>query len=120
MTPDVDTNKRNYQPDQPPKRRIFGLPGTRLGWWAVALAGLFILLFLINSFVFMPTASDAAWRRVVLPFYGIFMMLCGLTAGFLGMIAIIRQQERSILVLLTLLPEFFVLFFLLGEFLAPY
>ena len=29
-------------------------PSTRLGWWAVRLAALFVVLFIIDSVVFMP------------------------------------------------------------------
>lgn len=95
-------------------------PHTRLGKWAVWLMAAFVVLFLINSFVFMPTSSDAPWRQVVLPFYGIFMLLCGLAAGIVGLISILRRQERSWLVWLTLLPGAWVLFMLLGEFLIPH
>src|SRR3989304_5390669 len=75
--------------------QFFGMPGTKLGWWSVGLGILFVVLFLINSFVFMPTSSDAPWRQVILPFYGIFMMLCGLASGIVGLAAVIRQRERS-------------------------
>jgi hypothetical protein len=78
------------------------------------------VMFLINSFVFMPTSSDAPWRQVILPFYGIFMLLCGLSAGVVGLVAITRQRERSWLVWLTILPLAWVLFMLLGEFLVPH
>jgi hypothetical protein len=56
----------------------------------------------------------------LLPFYGIFMMLCGLAAGVLGLIAVIRKHEHSWRVWLTILPGAFVLLFVLGEFLAPH
>jgi hypothetical protein len=75
---------------------------------------------LINSFVFMPTSSDAPWRHVILPFYGIAMLLCGLASGIIGWIAVIRNHERSWLVLLTLLPGLWVVFMLVGEFLFPH
>jgi hypothetical protein len=95
-------------------------PQTTLGWWAAWLGIAFAVLFLINSFVFMPSSSDAAWRHLILPFYGIFMLLCGLAAGIVGLVAVIRQHERSWLVWLTLLPGLLVLFLLLGEFLFPH
>lgn len=95
-------------------------PHTRLGWWAIWLAAVFVVMFLINSFVFMPTSSDAPWRHVVLPFYGIAMLLCGLASGIIGWIAVIRNHERSWLVLLTLLPGLWVVFMLVGEFLFPH
>jgi hypothetical protein len=80
----------------------------------------FVALFLINSFVFMQTSSDVPWRHVILPFYGIFMLLCGLGAGVMGLIAVVRQHERSWLVWLMLLPGLFVLFLLVGELLLPH
>ena len=95
-------------------------PVTRLGWWAVWLGAAFVVMWLINSFVFMPTSSDAPWRQVILPFYGIFMMLCGLASGIIGLVAVIREHERAVLVWLTLLPGALVLFFVLGEFLVPH
>lgn len=94
-------------------------PHTKPGWWAAWLGIAFVVLFFINSFVFMPTSSDAPWRHLILPFYGIFMLLCGLASGVIGLIAIIRG-ERSWAVLLTLLPGLWVLFMVIGEFLFPH
>lgn len=85
------------------------------------LAGVFVGMFLVNSFVFMPTSgSDAAWRQAVLPFYGIAMLACGLAAGVVGAIAVARSHERSWLVWLTMLPGLMVVVLLLGEFLVPH
>ena len=96
-------------------------PGTTLGWWSVWLMVVFVAMYIIDSFVFMsiPSFGDGTWRQVVLPFYGIFMLLCGLAAGIVGLIAITRQHERSRLVWLTILPMAWVVFMLLGEFLVP-
>jgi hypothetical protein len=79
-----------------------------------------VVLFIINSTVFMPSESDAPWRHVFLPYYGIGMLLCGLAGGILGLIAIVRRGERSWLVWLSVLPALLVSFFILGEFLAPH
>lgn len=98
-------------------------PHTRLGWWSLRLAALFVVLFVINSAVFMPLSQYPAnewWMHTYLPFYGIFMLLCGLAAGVSALLAVTRAHERSWLVWLTLLPAAFVLFLLLGEFLAPH
>ena len=107
-------------PDQPLWRRILGWPGTRLGWWSVALAATFLVLFIINSTVLMPSIVEVPWRQALLPFYGIAMLMCGLAAGIVGLIAVIRRHERSLLVWLAILPGLFVLFLVLGEFLVPH
>ncbi len=95
-------------------------PSTRLGRWAVGLAATFAVLFLINSFVFMPAQVSVPWGQVLLPFYGIAMLVCGLAAGLTGLIAVTRRHERSWLVWPSLLPGLFVVFLLLGEFLVPH
>jgi len=99
---------------------FFELPVTKLGRWSAGLAVSFVVMFMVNTFVFMPTSGDAPWRQVILPFYGIAMVLCGLIAGIVGPIALIHQHERSWLVWITILPGLFVLFFILGEFLIPH
>jgi hypothetical protein len=98
-------------------------PGTRLGWWAAGLLVVFLLMFLINSLIFMPTSqgvSNPWWRQALLPFYGVLMMLCGLASGVVGLIAVINKHERSWLIWLAILPAAFVVFLLLGEFLVPH
>jgi hypothetical protein len=95
-------------------------PGTRLGWWSVGLAIAFAAMSIINSAVFMRASEPAWWRQYLLPFYGIFMMLCGLSAGVVGLFALIRMHERSWLVWLTIIQGAFVLIFILGEFLVPH
>jgi hypothetical protein len=100
--------------------RFFGLPQTRLGWVAGSLLIAFVIMFFINSFVFMPPSTNALFPRTFLIFYGIFMMLCGFSAGVLGLIALIKNHERSWIVWLAVLPGAFVLFLLLGELLVPH
>ena len=95
-------------------------PSTRAGWWALGLAIAYEVLNLINSIVFMRLPESVPWRQTVLPFYGIFMMLCGLAAGIVGLIAILRNHERSWLVWLSVLVGAFALLFVLGEFLMPH
>ena len=101
-------------------RRIFAPPSSRLGRWSAALMAIFVLLFMINSFVFMPARIEAPWRETLLPFYGITMLLCGLAAGVSALIALTRHHDRSWVVWLALLPGSLVLFLVLGEFLVPH
>jgi hypothetical protein len=95
-------------------------PRTRPGWWAVGLMEAFVVMFVINSTVFMRLPGNAPWQHALLPFYGILMILCGLSAGIVGLISVIRKHERSWLVWLTILTCAFVLFLLVGEILVPH
>ena len=84
---------------------ILERPHTKLGWWAVGLAA--------ASFVLM-----LAWS--ILPGGAWLSFLCGLAGGIVALIAVIRQQERSWLVFLSILPLLNVFIFILGEFLIPH
>ena len=85
--------------------KFWALPATRLGWWAVGLA-------------VASVAGILGWS--VLPGGAGLGFLCGLAGGIIGLITIIREHERSLLVFLTILPLLFVIFFVLGEFLFPH
>ena len=116
----TDTNVTK-KPDSEDRRRGFlSTPSTKLGRWSVALAVTFVVLFIINSAVFMRLTQEAPWQHTILPFYGIAMLLCGLAAGIAGLVAVIRRHERSWLVWLTMLPGLLVIFLLLGELLVPH
>lgn len=80
-------------------------PHTKLGWWSVGLAAASIVLLF-------------AWS--ILPGGAWLSFLCGLAGGIIALIAIIRQQERSWLVFLSILPMLGVFVFFLGEFLIPH
>jgi hypothetical protein len=96
------------------------LPATSPGWWAVGLAAVYLVMLLINSAVLMRISEDMPWRTTVLPFYGIFMILSGLAAGVIGLIALLRNHERSWLVWMAIVPGLSAFVFILGEFLMPH
>ena len=93
---------------------------TKLGWWAFYLAVAFWVMSIINNAVFMRLPEQVSWRQTLLPFYGILMLLCGLAAGVVGLIALLKKQERSWMVWLAILSGANVLFMLGGEFLLPH
>ncbi len=109
----------------PPAKQTSSLPTTKLGRISMWLAVAFIVMFGVNSVVFMPLSSVTnqtvtTFRQTVLPFYGIGMLACGVAAGVVGLISIIAKRERSLVVWLTLVPMAFVIFLLVGEFLFPH
>ena len=108
------------QTDQTKKHRSLVWPVTRLGWWAIGLMALYALLAILNTAVFMRVTFSEQVTRTVLPFYGIFMLLCGLAGAIIALVAIIRKKERAILVWICLLPGLFVLFLVFGELLFPH
>lgn len=110
----------SLQVEKPKGSRFLGSPATRLGRWAAILGVVFVIMFLINTFVFMPM-PETSWGPVVLPFYGIGMMLCGLLAGVFGVVALVKYGERSWVVwAICILPGLWVIFMLVGELLFPH
>lgn len=102
------------------RQRILSRARTRPGRWSFALAILSILLFMINLLVFFPTASEASWGQILLLIYAWGMFACGLAAGMLGLLAILKLHERSWQVWLGLLVGLWLLIYLLGDFLIPH
>jgi len=80
-------------------------PHTKLGWWAVGLAAASIVLLF-------------AWS--ILPGGAWLSFICGLAGGIIALVAIIRQQERSWLVFLSILPMLNVITFIAAELLIPH
>lgn len=101
------------------------LPVTPLGKWSMWIAAAFVVMFAINTVlvgVFGQTTNEAmqAFSQSYLPYWGIALAACGLASGIVGLIAIVRQHERSLLTLLTLIPGAFMVVFLIGEFAFPH
>ena len=94
---------------------VWHRPTTRLGQWAVGLMVTFIILFILNSAVMMNLPENLRWQPALIA-YGFAMLLCGFAAGVAGLIAVIKRNERSWLVWVTVLPMVFVLFLVIGEF----
>jgi hypothetical protein len=94
------------------------MPHTKPGWWAIGLAGLFIVLFIFNSAVLMQPADPFHISQPVRIAYGFVMLLSGLASGVIGLVAVIRAHERSWLVWLTILPGLMMLFLIIGELLS--
>jgi hypothetical protein len=67
-----------------------------------------------------PSVVEVPWRTAILPFYAIAMVACGLAAGVVGLVAIVRKHERSWLVWLPVFLGADVILFVVGEFAVPH
>ncbi len=104
--------------------RISILPKSPLGWWSVGLAATFFLLRLLFQTFFAgggrnPSPNPVPPSPVILPAV-VAGYVSGIAAFVTGLISITKSKERSILVFLLVAVGFFVLIFLLGEFLFPH
>ncbi len=92
----MNTDPR-ISPDTPPTgwHGLLRRPSTWLGRWSVALAVAYLVLYVVDIAVLMQLADNAPWRSAVVPPYAIVMLACGLGAGIVGLMAILRQHERS-------------------------
>ena len=95
-------------------------PASRLGWWAAGLVGAFGLLFIYTVAVSMISRSNIASQQISLPNIGMPMVLFGLVSGVVGLIALIRNHERSWLIWLSLLLGVIMFSLILHEFLMPH
>jgi len=104
-----------------PSRSSFSQrPATRLGWWAVGLIGAFALMLIYNAGVSMIAQNNPASQNISLPNIGMPMVLFGLASGVFGLIALIRNHERSWLVWLSILLGVIMLSLIFREFLVAH
>jgi hypothetical protein len=96
---------------------FWGVPATAPGRWSAWLGLVFVLMFIGNVFInlyFVRPADEPG----VLVFYWLFvilMLVCGLAGGLLGLVALMKQHERSSLVWLAVCFALFVLALVLNE-----
>ena len=90
--------------------RLNFIPKTYLGKWSV---GLIVVFFLSIALVLLFVASG----RLVINLM-IFAGICGMSSFFIGLISIIKNKERSILVFLATVAGLYILFLYLSEILS--
>lgn len=91
-------------------------PHTKLGWWAIWLGIVFVIMFVANVIVFSLLSDETFWRQAILPFYAPLMLFCGLAGGIVGLVAVFRKHEYSLLVWMAILLGVFVVLITLNEF----
>ncbi|MHB0915838.1 MAG: hypothetical protein ACYC5A_06960 [Thermoleophilia bacterium] len=94
-------------------------PATRSGQYSLAaLAGMVFFILLLNTFVALGEEGPDINYYLLIP------AACGFLSGVLalafGLVAIISQRERSILVFIATLIGLLMLIFALGEAIFPH
>lgn len=105
------------------------MPKTKLGRWSVILIIAMPVLFLLGRFfmnLFYESVSsgdtileDIA-NRPALALSMLAGMGCGVSAFVTGLIAILKQKERAVLVYISTILGFLEILFLIGEFTSPH
>jgi len=96
--------------------RLHLLPRTSAGWWSLGLAAGFILLFAMS--VFLVQVADHTGIGVALTLFpaGVAAVL----AGAVGVFAIVRHSERSVIVFVPVIVGLLVAWFVIGEIATPH
>jgi len=102
--------------------KLHFIPKTRLGKWSIWLIIAFIALFIaFQLFVALGQRGGATFfSNLALSVPMLIAAISGISAFFTGIIGIIKSKERSVLVFIASIIGFFILFFVLGEFLVPH
>ena len=109
--------------------RLSFIPKTKLGKWSLGLAAAMLALFFIDMFFTtllyesVPAGGTILKDIAVRPALALTMlsgMVSGISAFVTGLIAIIRQKERAILVYGATLIGALLIIFLLGEFISSH
>jgi len=105
------------------------MPKTKLGKWSVVLIPVMFLLFFIgfslaDSLYESVPAGDTIFKDIIgRPALAISMLVgfgAGIAALVIGLISIIKQKERALLVYLSTLVGAGLTLFLIAEFLFPH
>ena len=102
--------------------RVAILPKSGPGKCSTGLLAAFVVLLAVFQLLVASgqRGGETFFSNLALTIPMLIAGLCGAIAFFTGLIAVIRNKERSILVFLAILVGFFILLFSIGEFLFPH
>jgi len=98
------------------------IPKTRLGKWSIWLIIAFILLFITFQLLVASgqRGGSTFFSNLALSVPMLIAGISGVSAFFTGIIGILKSKERSVLVFIAMIIGFFILVFVLAEFLFPH
>jgi hypothetical protein len=96
------------------------LPSTKLGRASMWIALGFLAMALLSMVVIAPRgmSTDPAWTRfsaTYLPYWAIALVVVGSAAGVVGLVAILKDKERSILTLFATIIGLGMIAFVLAD-----
>jgi len=102
--------------------RVSILPKTPLGKWSIGLIVAFIVFFMAFQLLVASgqRGGETFFSNLVLTIPILLAGTSGVFAFLTGLIGVIRNRERSILVFLSMVIGLFVLLFWLGEVIFPH
>lgn len=101
-------------------RRFTFWPRTRLGWWAVGLAVVFVVLMLINAYVLDQIVFTYEWIGFIVRWYASLVLASAVIGTLCAVRAITRLQDTALLVWVSMVPLLLSVLFMLGELIYPH
>ena len=98
-------------------RKFLGLPQTRLGWWSIGCAAIFVLLFMLWLLYLKATPME---RPTFFsdPLHAVLILgaaVSAISGAIVGTMAFLVKHERSLLPLLSIIVGGFVLYWTIAE-----
>ena len=102
--------------------KLHFIPRTLLGKWSIWLIITFIALFITFQLLVASGQRGGAtfFSNLALTLPMLFAGISGISAFFTGIICIIKNKDKSVLVFIATILGFFILLFVSGEFLFPH
>jgi len=98
------------------KSRFFAFPRTKLGWLAAGLAlGSLLLQALTHLIALLVTSLSHGAQGGTGLNLGILTVVLSIAGGILGVLAVVRNKERSILVWYAILAGLFALLLIITD-----
>ena len=94
-----------------------GMPRSRLGWWSIGLAVLFVGLF-VAWLLYVQATPIARPTFFSDPLHACLLLgaaAAGITGAIVGVLALVAKRERSFMILLSVLLGAFVLYWTIGS-----
>ncbi len=98
------------------------MPSTKIGKWSVSLiSAFFVLILIFYGFIIAgQRGGDGFFDNLYLAIPAVLAGVCGIASFVVGLMAIIKQRERSALVYLAVVIGALVTLFIAAEILFPH